>query len=99
MRTPPSDSSPISKQGTSEKLVLYPQPQPHPLEREKGLMARKTLKIAKDARTLHLQHQHHKDAPTPPPSTTPMQSPTNAQHPTADPKHHPSASTQNLEAS
>ena len=42
--------------------------------------------------------QHHKDAPTPPPSTTPSQSPTNEQHPTAYSKHQPLASTQHLEA-
>ena len=43
--------------------------------------------------------KHHKDAPTPPPSTMPSQPPAFSQQPTVDPKHHPSASAQTLEAS
>jgi hypothetical protein len=43
--------------------------------------------------------QHHKDTPAPLPSTTPSQSPTNAQQPTTDPKHQPLASVQHPEAS
>ena len=42
---------------------------------------------------------HHKDTPTPLPSTAPVKSTKNAQKPTADPKHQPLASTQNPEAS
>jgi hypothetical protein len=36
MRTPPSGATPVSKHGTSRKLVLYPKSHPHPLEHGKG---------------------------------------------------------------
>jgi hypothetical protein len=100
MRIPPSSVALVNKQGTSKKLVLYPQPQPHPMECEKGLMAGTNFKIIKFDQTLHLTTGNITNMPQLLlPSTTPAQSPTNGQQPVVDPKHHPLASTQIPEAS